>query len=310
MKFNTPRSIKTPIILGASSIALAITLLVGWILVLIQNSEQAEQAARANGWLMVGGIVSFVVIVVVLVLFSVFLVREILESRRQVRFIDSVTHELKSPLASLKLSVQTVNRRKLSDAQTSELHRRMLDDIDRLSAFIDDILAASRLEQDREALDCSEVNVRMLAERCTERVRGRYRAPRGAIQIDVPEDLTLQTSSTALETVLKNLLDNALKYSDEPTGIVLIAREGEGRVHFSVTDRGIGISQVHLKLIFNRFYRVPDENVNTRRGTGLGLYVVSSLVKTLGGQLTALSDGPGQGTTMQFALPMRYRRSS
>ena len=110
--------------------------------------------------------------------------------------------------------------------------------------------------------------------------------------------------------LLNRDLDNALKYSDEPTGIVLIAREGEGRVHFSVTDRGIGISQVHLKLIFDRFYRVPDENVNTRRGTGLGLYVVSSLVKTLGGQLTALSDGPGQGTTMQFALPMRYRRSS
>jgi signal transduction histidine kinase len=147
--------------------------------------------------------------------------------------------------------------------------------------------------------------LRLLAERCAERVRGRYRAPRGAISIDIPEDLKLLTAPTALETVLKNLLDNALKYSDEPAGVVLTAREGEGRVHFSVTDQGIGISQVNLKLIFDRFYRVPDENVNTRRGTGLGLYVVSSLVKTLGGRLTALSDGPGKGTTLQFALPMR-----
>ena len=307
MKFNTPRSIKTPIILGAGSIALAITLLVGWILVIVQNSEKAELAVRNNAWLMVSGISSFVVIVVVLVLFSVFLVREILESRRQVRFIDSVTHELKSPLASLKLSVQTVNRRKLTEGQRDELHRRMLDDIDRLSAFIDDILAASRLAQDQEALDYSQVNVHMLAERCAERVRRRYRAPRGAIALDIPEDLRLMTASTALETVLKNLLDNAVKYSDEPAGVVLTAREGEGRVHFSVTDRGIGISRAHLKLIFGRFYRVPDENVNTRRGTGLGLFVVSSLVRTLGGRLTAESDGPGQGTTMQFALPMRYK---
>ena len=137
-------------------------------------------------------------------------------------------------------------------------------------------------------------------------MRARYRVPPGTIRIAIPEDLVLFTATTALETVLKNLLDNAVKYSDEPIEVVITAWARAERVHIEVSDRGIGIPRAHLKRIFNRFYRVPHEKVNARRGTGLGLYVVGSLVRTLGGRLTAHSDGPGEGTVMRFDLPLGY----
>jgi signal transduction histidine kinase len=304
MKFNRPRSITVPIVLGASSVALSIALLVGWILVLIQNSELAEQAARANAWLMAAGIGSFAVIVVVLVLFSVFLVREIIEGQRQVRFIDSVTHELKSPLASLKLSVQTLDRQRISEPQRADLRRRMLVDIDRLNTFIDDILSASRLSS-ITALDLQTVDLGHLVRRAAERVQKRYSLDDGRITINIDDGIQIQTSETALETVMKNLLDNAVKYSHPPVSVVVLAEVRRKRVFISVIDQGIGIPRAHIRRIFDRFYRVPIEGVHARRGTGLGLYVVHALVRTLGGRLRADSPGEDQGTTMRFDLPIR-----
>ncbi|MEL6344322.1 MAG: HAMP domain-containing sensor histidine kinase [Myxococcota bacterium] len=303
MKFN---SITVPIVLGAASVALSISLLVGWILVLIQNIELASEAARANAWMMVAGIASFVVIVTVLVLFSVFLVREILEGRRQVRFIDSVTHELKSPLASLKLSVQTLNRPQLGEEHRHDLQQRMLDDIDRLNTFIDDILSASRVGYGPAAPDLRPVNLSELIDRVVEQVNRRYRLSDGAIVADVDPDLKIETTPTALETVLKNLLDNAVKYSTDRIEVGVRATVKGDRVLLEISDKGIGIPPTHIGRIFERFYRVPTEAVHTRKGTGLGLYVVQSLVRSLGGTLRAESAGEDRGTTMRFDLPRGY----
>jgi signal transduction histidine kinase len=296
------RSITFPIVLGVVAEVLTIALLVGWILVIIRNAQLSEQVA-GNTWLMVGGIVSFVVIGTVLVLFNVFLVREILEGRRQVRFIDSVTHELKSPLAALKLCVETLDRRDLPLDKRHEVHSMMLDDIDRLSAFIDDVLQASRVGYGAGDRAWSEVHLDALAERCVRRVRARHKVGEDAVIVDVPPGLRLLTDETALEVVLRNLLDNAVKYSDDDIYVVLHAHREEDEVHVHVRDRGIGIPLQHMKRIFDRFYRAPVESVNTRRGTGLGLYVASQLVRQLGGSLEASSAGPGRGTTMAFALP-------
>lgn len=305
MKFNRPRSITVPIVLGAGSVALSLALLIGWILVLIQNIELAEQAAQANTWMLVAGIGSFTVIVVVLVLFCVFLIREILEGRRQVRFIDSVTHELKSPLASLKLSVQTLDRQRISNQQRADLRRRMLDDIDRLNTFIDDILTASRLGNGTATLELQTVSLNRLVRRAADRVIQRYHLGQGAIHIHVADSLQLRTSETALETVMKNLLDNAVKYSHAPIRVIVKAHAQRDRIYISVTDRGIGIPRAHIGRIFERFYRAPTEGVHARRGTGLGLYVVHALVRTLGGRLRADSPGEDQGTIMHFDLPLR-----
>ena len=233
-----------------------------------------------------------------------FLVREILEGRRQVRFIDSVTHELKSPLASLKLCVETLDRRALTEEKRHELRAMMLDDIDRLSAFIDDVLQASRVGYDSGDRAWAEVDLRNLMERCVSRVRARHNAPAGSLVVDAPTGLRVLTDETALEVVLRNLLDNAVKYSPNEVFVVVHAHQEGDRVHLHVRDRGIGIPTQHIKRIFDRFYRAPVEPVNAQRGTGLGLYVASQLVRQMGGTLEAASAGSGRGTTMSFSLPV------
>jgi len=298
------RSITLPIVLASVSVVLSIGLLVGWTYLVVENVALSHQVV-ANSWLLVAGNLAFIIIMTILILFSIFQVRVILEGRRQISFIDSVTHELRSPLASLKLSVQTLERRKLTDQQRDRLHHIMIDDLDRLSAFIDDILEASRLGEGMADHQMVEIDLAELVERTAGRVRRRFKAPDEAIRIEVPEGLRLVSDPTCLETVLRNVLDNAVKYSDEPVEVVLRAKVLKGeRVSIEVRDQGIGIPPDQLRRVFQRFYRVDTESVRRRRGTGLGLFVVSSLVHTLGGELGAESDGLGLGTTMRITLPL------
>lgn len=297
------RSISTPITLTIVGVLLNIALLVGWTFLLAENVEMSDQLARSNTWLLVAGPLSFLTIMTVLVIFGIRLVRDVLEHRRQTRFIDSVTHELRSPLASLRLCLDTLRRRELTGEQQAELQQMMLDDVDRLSAFIDDILESSRLDSGSEGVAHVEIDLRELVDRTAQRVRLRYKIAAEAVDNQVPPGIRLRTDDTALETVIKNLLDNAVKYSDPPIQVLVRARPDRGRLRIEVEDRGIGIPRAHIHRVFDRFYRVPSVGVRKRQGTGLGLYVVSSLVRTLGGRLEARSPGKDQGTTMSFTLP-------
>ena len=297
------RSISLTILLGGVTTALSIALLVGWIVVILQNSALTRKVAQ-NTWLLLAGTISLGVIMTVLVLFSVFLVRETLEIRRQDSFIDSVTHELKSPLASLKLCLETVERPEIQIVQRQALRQMMLDDVERLSAFIDDVLEASRLAHSRQGHTLSEVLIPQVIDHCADNVCKRYRLLPSHIVREMPADLRMITDRTALETILKNLLDNAVKYSDPPAHVRVTITRLVNDVLFEVEDHGIGISAQHLKRVFERFYRIPHEAVRRRRGTGLGLFVVSSLVRSLGGRLAAQSHGDGCGTRMRVWLPV------
>ncbi len=307
MASRPPRSISGPIIWGSVSATLTVVLLVGWIYVILKNQELTQQWV-ANLWLLVGGIVSFVAITTVLILFSVFLARQILEIRRQTTFIDSVTHELRSPLASIRLGLQTLGRSGLGETQREQLREMMLDDTERLAAFIDDILEATRLEYGKAGQLISRVSLDELVTQCASTIAKRHKLDPTIVVIDVPDDLQLRTDATALETVLKNLLDNAIKYSNDPLDVRVEARlDGEGRIEVQVRDRGVGIPFSELRRIFDRFYRVDEEQVRARRGTGLGLFVVKALVEDMGGRMKAHSDGPGHGTTMTVILPADLR---
>lgn len=302
------RSISLPIILSSAAVALSIALLVGWTYLVVRNEELTADI-RGNTWLLVTGIVSLVAIMSVLVLFTVFLVREIREVRRQTNFIDSVTHELKSPLAAIKLCLETQARPDLPPAQQERLRNMMLGDVERLTAFIDRVLTATRLAGDlRQSQHLAAISLADLARRCAAGVLRRARVPDDAVRVEVPEDLTITTDEVALSAVLENLIDNAIKYSGEAPEVVVHAAPGpKGQVVIEVRDRGIGIPRTHLRRVFERFYRVPDEAVRARRGTGLGLYVVSALVRSLGGRAEAHSPGPGEGTTVRVILPARPR---
>lgn len=297
------RSISGPIIYGSVSVALTTALLVGWIYVIVKNQELTQRWA-GNLWLLVSGIISFATLIAVLVLFAVFLARAILDIRRQSTFIDSVTHELRSPLASLRLCLETLARPGLADPQRERLREMMHDDVERLAAFIDDILQATRIEHGGKGQAVSRVDLAELLRTSAAVVCRRHRMPVDDIVIDVAPGLEVESDAGALEIVMKNLIDNAIKYSDPPAQVRVAVVVEDRRVRIDVIDRGIGIPRNALRRVFDRFYRVDQEAVRTRHGTGLGLYVVNALVRGVGGHLSVHSEGPGAGTRMTVLLPV------
>ena len=304
MARSPTRSISLPIILSSVAVTLSVALLAGWIFVLVQNRSVVGEVA-SNSLFLIAGVMSLLTIISVLVMFGFFLVQQILEGRMQESFIDSVTHELKSPLASIKLCLETLPRQELSAEQREQLRQMMIADVERLTIFIDDILEASRVNLPHRSYSLHEVEVRALLQRCIDSILQRHSIPREHIQLEVPEALMLRTDVTALETIVKNLLDNAVKYSAEPRQIRVSATKDEQKdqLCLEVKDNGIGFDAKHASRIFERFYRVQTEEVRTRRGTGLGLFVGAALAKSLGGRLSARSEGPGKGTTMRLLLP-------
>lgn len=298
---NLP-SIAVPIIFGVVTVPITVALLVGWTVLL--GTRIAQQGVAGDVWLLVLGAIAFSAIIAILVLFTYFLAREIREVRRQDTFIDSVTHELKSPLASLKLCVETLGRDNLAEDQRSKLRQMMLNDVDRLAAFIDDVLQASRLAHEAATINLSDVRLAELARSCAAIVAVRHRLEDEVFHVDIDESLVVTTDKIALEIVLKNLIDNAAKYSKDPVSVRISGKvDAANRLVLEVADNGIGIAKKQLGRVFDRFYRVDDESVRRRRGTGLGLFVVSSLVRNLDGKVSAHSDGPGCGTTLRVILP-------
>ncbi len=291
--------------MASIAVPIAIALLVGWTLVFAGNLAQGDDIATSV-WLLVAGVIAFIALVVQMVMFAVYLGREILEVRRQDSFIDSVTHELKTPLASIKLGLQTLARPGLDEEKREYVREMMLQDVDRLRRFVDDILQASRLAHDHERvhLQQEDVHLAALVAECAESVRGQHKLEPEAIDLAVDEDLVLVTDRAALQVVVRNLIDNAVKYSDPGAVDVRVqASESPRGLVLEVVDHGIGIPAPDLKRVFHRFYRVSAETVRSRKGTGLGLFVVWALVRSLGGKVEASSDGPGTGTTMRVTLP-------
>ena len=168
----------------------------------------------------------------------------------------------------------------------------------------DHVLVASRMQFGKRTYKVSELELGMLVDEVVGRLSKRYKLSRDVFSVEVPEGVCLRTDATALEIVMNNLLDNAIKYSDREVSIGISGRyTREGHLSLQVKDTGIGVPPKRLKKIFDRFYRVPGEAVRKRRGTGLGLFVVASLIKGLGGKIRATSPGENRGTTVEILLP-------
>ena len=202
--------------------------------------------------------------------------------------------------------------RDLDAPQQERLRGMMLDDLDRLSAFIDDVLQSSRLSHDGDTfLNLGDFSLHELILEVTDATRKRHGLPAEAIVLDVPESLRLTTDRPALLLVVKNLIDNAVKYSNEPIRVDVTAKvdpRQERPLCLTVSDNGIGIPRRELSKVFHRFYRVDHEKVRTRKGTGLGLFVVYQLVRNLGGSIRAESDGVGKGSRFVLRLPITATR--
>ena len=292
------RSIVLVALLGSALIAVAVALNIGFIVV-----------NWRTGLLLLLGVVSFVVLVGGLTLNTAFLIREIRRSEQHDAFIHAVTHELKTPLASIRLYLQTLRQRELAAAKRAEVIDTMLDDSDRLQRTIDQILLAGKTGNTRRVENPTDVDLTEVVGECVSlagkrhhfvngEVKYVHRAPLGA--------LVVQGDREELAAAVTNLVDNAIKYSGERVRVAVeVVRIGARRVAVTVRDQGIGITGHELKRVFRRFYRLPAALRSRVRGTGIGLSIVLAVARRHGGRAYAESRGADRGSTFTLELPLK-----
>ncbi|HZR25271.1 MAG TPA: HAMP domain-containing sensor histidine kinase [Vicinamibacterales bacterium] len=289
------KSIAVFIVLGVGLAVGAVALNVGWIIVSWQNVG-----------LLAVGLLVFPLVIAGVVINSVFLVREIRRNERHEAFINAMTHELKTPLASIRLYLQTLQNRQVDDTKRQEFYGIMLEDSDRLLSTIEQVLRAGQYGAKHRQTNRSAVDLTAIVAEYVALARTRHRL--------APEMLTFRTPASderrfvfgqedELRAVVSNLVDNAIKYSGSTVRIdVELEQTDNSTVTLRVRDHGIGILPAEQKRIFKRFYRIPGAKRVT--GTGLGLFIVRSVVARHGGKVYAESDGPGQGSTFVVQLPL------
>ncbi|HSE31453.1 MAG TPA: HAMP domain-containing sensor histidine kinase [Pyrinomonadaceae bacterium] len=290
------KSIAFFVTLGASLVVLAIALNVGWI---ILNWREVA--------LLVFGIIFFSVIIFGLVINTTFLIREIRLNEQHDAFINAVTHELKTPIASIRLYLETLKTRDVNAQQRDQFYDNMLADSDRLLTTVEQVLRAARARHRGRRIAHSVIDLNSTIVECLELTKIRYGLDEKSLTyFEAPSAGGAKVSGDIdeLRAVFSNLLDNAVKYSDEQVSVsVELTAIDEKRVAVRVADKGIGIPSAQLKRIFKRFYRVPNRLMARVKGTGLGLFIVRSVVEKHGGRVFAESPGLGKGSTFTIQLP-------
>jgi signal transduction histidine kinase len=258
---------------------------------------------------MIIGIPFFGLLIVGLILNTVFLVREVRRNEQQDSFLNAVTHELKTPITSIRLYLDTMRRRDVSREQQQEFLAVMSEDTDRLMATVEQVLKAGELGQRARSQVRVRVDMDQLVEEAVTTARLRYHLDSDAIHLERRElnagsSFAVAGNPEELRTAVLNVIDNAVKYSPDGAHLtIVLSVESDAWVMVSVADQGLGIPQPQLKRIFRRFYRVPNRSILRVKGTGLGLFLVRSIARQHGGDAFAESAGEGRGSTFHLQLP-------
>jgi two-component system, OmpR family, sensor histidine kinase SenX3 len=285
------------IVLGTCLVALAVALNVGWI---ILNLRQ--------GILLFLGVIFFAAIILGMILNTGFLVRELRRNEQHDSFINAVTHELKTPVASIRLYLETLQRRDVDRAQRQRFYELMLSDTDRLLETVEQVLMAGQVSHRAKSKIRTDVDIGTLAQECMEVARTRHHLNADAFEytesVNGGGRPIVHGDPAELRTAIANVLDNAIKYSGGRVDVTVeVAIPDEKTLQLRVHDRGVGIPSHELKRIFKRFYRVPGRTISQVKGTGLGLFIVRSIARAHGGRVFAESGGEARGTTVTIELP-------
>jgi two-component system, OmpR family, sensor histidine kinase SenX3 len=292
------RKIAFFLVLGICLVALAVTLNVSWIFL----------HWRQGVWLFVGVII-FAAIILGLILNTGVLVREIRLNEYHDSFINAVTHELKTPITSIRLYLETLQRRDVDETQRQQFYKLMIEDTDRLRGTVDQVLKAGEVRYKHVARNPVDVDFGILVRECMELARTRHHLQPAALHWREPaglngDEIRVHGDPDELRTAVSNILDNAIKYSGKDVDVsVAVDTPDESRVMLRVRDRGVGIPAGELKRIFKRFYRVPRRAASHAKGTGLGLFIVRAIARAHGGKVFAESAGEARGTTVTLELP-------
>ena len=254
------------------------------------------------------GVIFFGFIIAGVILNTIFLVREVRRNEQQDSFLNAVTHELKTPITSIRLYLETLQKRSIDEAQRREFYQVMLEDTQRLMGTVESVLRAARVTQKGAPLSRTEIAVGALVKESMDWVRSRHHLAPEVVEWAQDGEPDAQLSVTGdreeLATAVANVLDNAVKYSPkEPRVRVSVVTPDLQHVEIRVSDNGIGIPHGELKRVFRRFYRALTPSAAQVKGSGLGLFIVRAIARRHGGNAHAESDGSGRGTTVTIELP-------
>ena len=284
-----------PITLGVVLMTLNVTMMIFWIAVL----------ARSAGWsALIIGVAFFALILAGLSFYLFLMIKEVRLNQRQANFIDSVTHELKSPIASLRLYLETLEMRSLSDEQRTKFYRVMEEELERLDHLITQLLEVGRIDAIGAQSDPEELSLEVLLRKCGAAACAHHKKDEAETIVYDFQPMAVFARPLVLETIFRNLLDNAIKYAGDPPQVEVQVRDGErGRVIVRIIDNGLGVPHELRKRIFGMFFRGGSELTRRQQGTGLGLYIVHTLVKLLKGRISVHDRAGQSGSVFEVDLP-------
>ena len=291
------RSIPIFISIGIVLVALTVALNIGWIVI-----------SWREGLLLALGVIVSLIVIAGVVLNTIFLVREIRRNEQQDSFLNAVTHELKTPVASIRLYLETLKSRDVDPSTRHAFVETMLQDTERLQETIEQVLRAGAVGSPRNHRSPIRLDLGEFAQEAVDLCRRRYHLSGDQLTY-VNRCLTVAQSEVMgepdeLQAAMVNLVDNAVKYSGKSIRVTVTLQAGDpGRVLFRVSDEGVGISRSELSRIFKRFYRGNAVGGLRVKGTGLGLFIVRSVARRNGGKVYAESEGIGRGSIFTLELP-------
>ena len=287
------KSIAFYIAFGIGLVSVILVLYIGWV-----------QLNFRHGVLLVLGILLEIIIISGVILNTISLVREIHRNEQKDAFINAVTHELKTPVASIRLYLETLQTRAVDEEKRKEFYRIMLDDSDRLLATIEQILRTGRMGASGRKLNLVRIDLGGLVEECMARSRALHSIPLESLTFHPGPRVSIIADLDEVRAAVSNLIENAVKYSGKDVQVKVETELLDGHVLMRVKDAGVGIPKTELKRVFRRFHRVPGPLASRVKGTGLGLYIVRSVAKRHGGRAWAESEGAGRGSTFFLQLPV------
>ena len=296
------RSLSLPILLAIGMIVVLVVLAVGWVLLSVFGAVKDAHLSALNWTLLSIGSTFILLLLVGVVLYLILSIKAINLTRRQSNFIDSVTHELKSPIASMKLYLQTLNRHQVSQQVQTDFYRFMLEDLARLDHLINQMLDAGRLDAERPKGEDEDVDLAELLRDCAAAVAMNYRVAADTVRLDL-QPCTVVGRRIDLDIIFRNLIDNAVKYAGSPPRVeVSLQTAANGSVVVRIADNGRGIPHHLRRKIFGRFVRLGLELEREKPGTGLGLYIARTLVRRQRGQIRVHDPASGPGTVFEVQL--------